>query len=416
MSFRARKQAVRVRKATDDDDDDDGGAPPSATAAAPATAPAARPLPTKAAAPTAASNKGPALSFALNDDDDEDGPDGVKVKKSKASRLMKKRLQAPVDLGALLQDAAPAPATATSGGAYSASSLAELRQQQKYADPVVAADTTEDEGSSGGPAKKRRTTDGAVEGLELAGDAAETMEELTERLEASGGAGAYFSSLGAGVGTKKSVRFVDERQEHADRLALRASRTARPQEADALLGDDRDGDGDADGMGGGRGGERVAFAPRAALRDFVPLDGEASDWENEVVSRGRQGGALHAAPLPPSTHALYGALAGVSATPAWVPSGANGGGGGLGGGGVAEGGLTIDDVRRALARAADALATALDEARRRRAQLLLDADALRQRDGAARGQVEGGVGRLNGLRELRVYCAEVRPPPPPPAA
>jgi hypothetical protein len=176
-------------------------------------------------------------------------------------------------------------------------------------------------------------------------------------LEASGGAGAYFSSLGAGVGTKKSVRFVDERQEQADRLALRASRTARPQEADALLGDDRDGDGDADGMGGGRGGERVAFAPRAALRDFVPLDGEASDWENEVVSRGRQGGALHAAPLPPSTHALYGALAGVSATPAWVPSGANGGGGGLGGGGVAEGGLTIDDVRRALARAADALAT-----------------------------------------------------------
>jgi len=59
-------------------------------------------------------------------------------------------------------------------------------------------------------------------------------------------------------------------------------------------------------------------------------------------------------------------------------------------------------------------ATALDEARRRRAQLLLDADALRQRDGAARGQVEGGVGRLNGLRELRVYCAEVCPPPLPP--
>ena len=220
MSFKARKQ-FRARKATDNDDQEDENVVTTTVIAAGTST-----------TDSSSSNKrkvlkGPSLSFAA---DEEEGDGDIKLKKSKASKLVKRMKQAPVDMTALIQEAPVAVnsfASSSSGGAYSADSLAALRQQQKYSEASTAATDEMDVDNDATALNTRHNRSagggGGLEGMELTGEEAETMEKLTERLEANGNdAGMHFSSMVTVTG-KASVRFLDEKQELADRDALHQS-------------------------------------------------------------------------------------------------------------------------------------------------------------------------------------------------
>ena len=374
MSFKARKQ-FRARKATDDDQEEENEVATSVTV-------------TAGTSTTESSNsgmnkrkvlKGPSLSFA----EEEEGDGDIKLKKSKASKLVKRMKQAPVDMTTLIQEAPVAAnsfASSSSGGAYSADSLAALRQQQKYseASAVVTDEMDVDNESTAVNTRHNRSSGGGLEGMELTGEEAETMEELTERLEANGNdAGKHFSSMLTSAGSTTSVRFVDEKQELADREALHQSRMALSHQV-------RKTEVDKDRLSMGQ-----TVQPNVR-RDFVALDEEASEWELEIVNRGK--GAL-----------LKGAMATSRST-----GGRSGGNGSSSGVGVSTRDvLTIEDVQKALQRAADSLTNGLEDADRRKDRLQQDIQHMSEKDNLLQTKVVAGVNHLNNLRELRVFCAEV---------
>ena len=376
MSFKARKQ-FRARKATDDDDQEEENEVTTTVIAAGTST-----------TDSSSSNKrkvlkGPSLSFAA---DEEEGDGDIKLKKSKASKLVKRMKQAPVDMTALIQEAPVAVnsfASSSGGGAYSADSLAALRQQQKYSEASTAATDEMDVDNDATALNTRHNRSagggGGLEGMELTGEEAETMEELTERLEANGNdAGMHFSSMVTVTG-KTSVRFLDEKQELADRDALHQSRMTLSQQI-------RKTDVDKDRLSMGQ------TSQPNVRRDFVALEEEASEWEMEIVNRGK--GAL-----------LKGAMATSRST--------DGRGGGSGGGSSGSLGvptrdvLTIEDVQKALQRAADSLTTNLEDADRRKDRLQQDIKTMSEKDNHLQTKVVAGVNHLNNLRELRVFCAEV---------
>ena len=69
--------------------------------------------------------------------------------------------------------------------------------------------------------------------------------------------------------------------------------------------------------------------------------------------------------------------------------------------------LTIEDVQKALQRAADSLTTNLEDADRRKDRLQQDIKTMSEKDNHLQTKVVAGVNHLNNLRELRVFCAEV---------
>ena len=378
MSFKARKQ-FRARKATDDDDQEEENEVATSVTGAAASG-------TSTTDSSSANKrkvlKGPSLSFA----EDEEGDGDIKLKKSKASKLVKRMKQAPVDMTALIQEAPVAAnsfVSSSGAGAYSADSLAALRQQQKYseASATVTDEMDVDNESTAVNTRHNRNAGGGLEGMELTGEEAETMEELTERLEANGNdAGMHFSSMSTGTGST-SVRFVDEKQDLADRDALHQSRMALSQQV-------RKTEADKDRLSMGQ-----TTQPHVR-RDFVALEEEASEWELEIVNRGK--GAL-----------LKGAMA--TSRSAGGRSAAHGGGHGSSGslGAPARDVLTIEDVQKALHRAAETLATGLEDADRRKDRLQQDIKHMSEKDSHLQTKVVAGVNHLNNLRELRVFCSEV---------
>ena len=102
------------------------------------------------------------LSFGDADDEDEDGTP-FQVKKTKQSKTVKKRMmQAPGILDS--QEAAPTYAAATTSD-YSTESLKSLREKQNFAIPQPTTDVD---------------SETQYDGIELSGDAAESLAELME--------------------------------------------------------------------------------------------------------------------------------------------------------------------------------------------------------------------------------------------
>lgn len=173
-----------------------------------------------------------ALSFAA--DDEIGSEDEFMVKKSKASRIIKKKMrQAPAPssasgvetMGPVIRDV---PSAAMVGGDYSAESLAALRSAQRFSSAAPAA---------------ALSSEGAMEAAALAGDDAALAE----------------AALGGDAG------------ETAADLALR-------QRLDRFKDERSTGD-----------KKRVKFVnaiPRSDDRDFQDLDGpDAAHWEEELLKR-----------------------------------------------------------------------------------------------------------------------------------
>jgi hypothetical protein len=221
--------------------------------------------------------KGPSFSF---DDEEGDGTE-FKEKKSKASKLMKSKLKGPetvekrVEVVAEVSVAAasvPIPTPIAPESAYSKGSMAALRQQQQF------SEVSQEEGAESSVCVdadyishiKKHGSKGGLEGMELTGDEAANMEEMEEKLENGNGS----NLRNRGESERPKVQFKDEVQdmnERRDLAALQASRisTAAEQKRVAL---------DRLGMSGIRSQKEV--------KDFIPLDNDNTDWEDELIKRG----------------------------------------------------------------------------------------------------------------------------------
>ena len=189
------------------------------------------------------------LSF---EDGDDDNDLEFKVKKSKASKNLKKRLNQPPDIHSISSQPTVSYIDNTTG-AYSSEALASLRGQQAY---FVPSSEFKNDG----------------EAMELAGDEAESMDALTDQVSNK---------------TKKSVSFMSEESEMAINKMIRK-----------LEADTKAQQGDEDGG-------RVNMSVKKALPEFVPLDvdneeGDVS-WERELLRRsGARPLAFPGNPLAPA--------------------------------------------------------------------------------------------------------------------
>ena len=136
---KSRHQNRRIRKFGDSDDED-------------------KPADTEATK-IAVSKTSKINSLSFNEDDDEADCSGIKLKRSKASKQFKKIRQAP-DIPISEEQKV---GYISLGGDYSQDNLKALRQTQQFALPVD---------------NQRKSSH--VDGMELSGDAAEQLDDLTE--------------------------------------------------------------------------------------------------------------------------------------------------------------------------------------------------------------------------------------------
>ena len=165
--------------------------------------------------------------------DDEDASSSSSSSSANKSSKFKKIRQAP-DAGRALMQVDPEPLQNSSTSSYTHDSLQELRQSQKFSTVASAAASREM---------------AEMEGMELVGDEAESLEE---RLASA--------------------------QEGDEEGAMLQSARGRPTQEDPDIAED-------DGL------RRVSMARTEQRREFVPVGARESEWEGEMMRRGGNIGA-----------------------------------------------------------------------------------------------------------------------------
>jgi len=320
-------------------------------------------------------NKGtskPALSFA---DDEEECADGEEftVKKSRASKNVKRMRQAPgimQNVEAVL-DGVEQVGYASTGGSYSADSLAALRQTQHFKSLEVASASEAGLGSDGGGGVggggggdgNASSSSSGLEGIELVGEDAEIMEEQLE-------------------GIDEEANNVSEMRNA--RLLAAAKHVRR---------------------GGGAGGMDVVVneeeriftdTPKFATKEFVPLSGSTTSWEDEIIKRG-------------GMYNLQGSInnnSNSNSSSSSSNSSINGFGKGkeLGGGAFS---LSMADIRQAIQHAQAALSESTSSLERKLEQLNVGMSQTGVDGQTLKDKVGKGVENVNRMQQLRIYLSEV---------